>query len=60
MNFDKESKSWNFFFLKGGGGGGVGGLGREGMGVQDMNIRPAILYTQDTLSGPLLQNSIVA
>ena len=33
MNFDKESKSWNFFFifLGGGGGGGGGGLRERGV-----------------------------
>ena len=32
MNFDKESKSWNFFFLKGGGGGWCWGAGEGGYG----------------------------
>ena len=52
----KESESRNFCVCVWGGGGGGGG---EGLG-EDMYTKAAIVYIQDTMSQPLLQNHIVS
>ena len=52
MNFDKNPNPGKKMGVEGGMGGSGGG--------EDMNIRAAIFYIQDTLSQPLLQNRVLS